>query len=81
MKFDFSLDYLGVTGVIEHVRETAGRDATKLAELSRELVEYLREAAPETPELALFAHGVLDGYLNLANHGFFPEVYSGDEDL
>ena len=79
MSADFPLNFLDVTREIERVREAAGRDVVNLAVLSQELERSLREAAPGEPELARYAHVVLDGYLNLARHGFFPEIFREEE--
>ncbi len=78
---EFPLTVEGVLLQIERLRGEAGRDSAKLATLAEELERHLRAAAPGDPFLASVAHKVLEGYLNLARHGFFPEVWTGDEDL
>ena len=77
----FPLTYEGVTLRIERLREEAGRDAQKLAALSAELDRELRENAPDWPERASYARGVLENYQLLADHGFFPEPHVEGEDL
>lgn len=76
----FPLTVDGVLLQIERLRGEAGRDRAKLATLAQEMERHLRAAAPEDPFLAAMAHKVLDGYLTLAQHGFFPEI-SRDEEL
>ena len=77
----FPLTFGGVTLRIERLRREAGRDAEKLAALAAELDRELRAEAPNEPDLASYARGILDNYQCMADHGLFPEPHVEGEDL